>query len=117
MFQAIGFNSASLGGEAQKTDILRHLMEDFAKPALDLRPSRVGQPDIIGGAYQYLITRFAASAGRKAGEFHSPAEVSDLIARLVAPQEGEESRDPGRSSRGSPATRTSRMPTDCNATR
>ncbi len=117
MFQAIGFNSASLGGEAQKTDILRHLMEDFAKPALDLRPSRVGQPDIIGGAYQYLITRFAASAGRKTGEFHSPAEVSDLIARLVAPQEGEESRDPGRSSRGSPATRTSRMPAACNATR
>ncbi|MBR29190.1 MAG: type I restriction-modification system subunit M [Rhodobacteraceae bacterium] len=94
VFQDISFNSNKLGDEEQKNDILRHLLEDFAKPALDLRPSRVGRLDIIGGAYEYLISRFAASAGKKAGEFYTPAEVSDLIARLVDPQEGDEICDP-----------------------
>jgi len=94
VFQDISFNSNKLGDEEQKNDILRHLLEDFAKPALDLRPSRVGQLDIIGGAYEYLISRFAATAGKKAGEFYTPAEVSSLMARLVDPQEGDDICDP-----------------------
>ncbi len=94
VFQDISFNSNKLGDEEQKNDILRHLIEDFAKPALDLRPSRVGKLDIIGGAYEYLISRFAASAGKKAGEFYTPAEVSELMARLVDPQPGDEICDP-----------------------
>src|SRR5690606_27681502 len=60
----------------------------------DLRPSRVGKLDIIGGAYEYLISRFAASAGKKAGEFYTPAEVSTLMAKLVEPQEGDDICDP-----------------------
>jgi type I restriction enzyme M protein len=59
-----------------------------------MRPSRVGDLDIIGGAYEFLISRFAASAGKKAGEFYTPAEVSMLMARLVEPQEGDEICDP-----------------------
>jgi type I restriction enzyme M protein len=94
VFQDISFNSNKLGDEEQKNDILRHLLEDFAKPTLDLRPSRVGQLDIIGGAYEYLISRFAATAGKKAGEFYTPAEVSTLMARLVDPQEGDDICDP-----------------------
>lgn len=94
VFQDISFNSSKLGDEEQKNDILRHLLEDFAKPALDLRPSRVGQLDIIGGAYEYLISRFAASAGKKAGEFYTPAEVSGLMAQLVDPQPGDDICDP-----------------------
>lgn len=94
VFQDISFNSNKLGDEDQKNDILRHLLEDFAKPALDLRPSRVGNLDIIGGAYEYLISRFAATAGKKAGEFYTPAEVSELMARLVDPQEGDDICDP-----------------------
>jgi len=94
VFQDISFNANKLGDEEQKNDILRHLMEDFAKPTLDMRPSRVGTLDIIGGAYEFLISRFAATAGKKAGEFYTPAEVSMLIARLVEPQEGDEICDP-----------------------
>ena len=80
VFQDISFNSNKLGDAEQKNDILRHLLEDFAKPSLDLRPSRVGALDIIGGAYEYLISRFAATAGKKAGEFYTPAEISELMA-------------------------------------
>ena len=94
VFQDISFNSNKLGDEQQKNDILRHLLEDFAKPALNLRPSRVGQLDIIGNAYEFLIKNFASTSGKKAGEFYTPPEVSSLMARLMAPKEGDEICDP-----------------------
>lgn len=94
VFQDIGFNSTKLGEEAQKNDILRHLLEDFAKPELNLRPSRVGTLDVIGNAYEFLIKNFASSSGKKAGEFYTPPEVSQLMALLVDPQEGDEICDP-----------------------
>lgn len=94
VFQDISFNSNKLGDEQQKNDILRHLLEDFAKPALDLRPSRVGTLDVIGNAYEFLIKNFASTSGKKAGEFYTPPEVSSLMARLMTPQEGDEICDP-----------------------
>ena len=94
VFQDISFNSTKLGDEQQKNELLRTLLEDFHKPALNLRPSRVGALDIIGNAYEYLIKQFAADSGRKAGEFYTPPEVSTLMARLVDPQEGDEICDP-----------------------
>jgi type I restriction enzyme M protein len=42
VFQDISFNSNRLGEEKQKNDLLRHLLEDFGKPELNLRPSRIG---------------------------------------------------------------------------
>jgi len=94
VFQDISFNTDKLGEEKQKNTILRHLLEDFAKPELNLRPSRVGSLDVIGNAYEYLIKLFAAGGGQKAGEFYTPPEVSDLIAELLAPQEGDAICDP-----------------------
>jgi type I restriction enzyme M protein len=94
VFQDISFNSTKLGDEQQKNDILRHLLEDFAKPALNLRESRVGTLDVIGNAYEFLIKNFASTSGKKAGEFYTPPEVSTLMARLMAPQEGDEICDP-----------------------
>ena len=94
VFQDISFNSNKLGEEKQKNDLLRQLLEDFAKPTLNLRPSRIGSLDVIGNAYEYLIKNFAADAGRKAGEFYTPPEVSELMARIMAPQEGDEICDP-----------------------
>lgn len=40
--------------------------------------------DVIGDAYEYLIGQFASDAGKKAGEFYTPHEVSDMMARIVA---------------------------------
>jgi type I restriction enzyme M protein len=94
VFQDISFNSNKLGDEQQKNDILRHLLEDFAKPELNLRPSRVGELDVIGNAYEYLIKNFASTSGKKAGEFYTPPEVSSLMARLMVPKEGDEICDP-----------------------
>lgn len=94
VFQDISFNTDKLGEEKQKNTILRHLLEDFAKPALNLKPSRVHALDIIGNAYEYLIKNFAASGGQKAGEFYTPPEVSSLMATLLNPQPGDSICDP-----------------------
>lgn len=94
VFQDISFNSNKLGEEDQKNDILRHLLEDFAKEELDLRPSHVGALDVIGGAYEFLISRFASEGGKSAGEFYTPAEVSTLMSHLVEPQESDQICDP-----------------------
>ncbi len=94
VFQDISFNTDKLGEEKQKNTILRHLLDDFSKPELNLRPSRIGSLDIIGNAYEYLIKLFAAGGGQKAGEFYTPPEVSDLIAEILDPQEGDTISDP-----------------------
>jgi type I restriction enzyme M protein len=95
VFRNIDFNSeASLGQTRERNTRLKSLLEDFNDPRLDLRPSRVGNADVIGDAYEFLIGKFAAGAGKKAGEFYTPPEVSQLIARLVDPQPGERICDP-----------------------
>ena len=66
----------------QKNTILRELLKDFAKPELDLKPSKVGTLDIIGNAYEYLIKNFAASGGQKAGEFYTPPEVCKSMVKI-----------------------------------
>jgi len=93
VFRNIDFNSeANLGQTRQRNKRLINLLEDFA--ALDLKPDNNGDMDIVGDVYEYLIEKFAASAGKKAGEFYTPAEVSETLARLVAPQKGDRICDP-----------------------
>lgn len=95
VFRNIDFNSeARLGNTQQRNRILKNLLDDFADKRLDLRPSRIGNLDVIGNAYEYLIGRFAARAGKKAGEFYTPPEVSLLLARLLDPRPGERICDP-----------------------
>ena len=95
VFRNIDFNSeAKLGQTRQRNQRLKTLLEDFASKKLDLRPARVGHMDIVGDVYEYLIARFAAQAGKKAGEFYTPAEVSETLVRLVDPREGDRICDP-----------------------
>jgi len=95
VFRNIDFNSESrLGNTRQRNRILKLMLEDFGDPKLNLRPSRIGSLDIIGGAYEYLIGRFAADAGKKAGEFYTPPEVSILLSKLLDPKPGERICDP-----------------------
>jgi type I restriction enzyme M protein len=94
VFRNIDFNSESnLGRVKDRNRRLKNVLEDFAKPALDLRPTRVSE-DIIGECYIYLISRFASDAGKKAGEFYTPAAVSRLLARLAGPVSGNTICDP-----------------------
>ena len=66
VFRNIDFNSeSSLGQTRERNTRLKSLLEDFHDPRLDLRPSRVGNLDVIGDAYEYLIGKFAAGAGKR----------------------------------------------------
>ncbi|MCD6389458.1 MAG: type I restriction-modification system subunit M [Desulfobulbaceae bacterium] len=107
VFRNIDFNSeTNLGLARQRNTRLKNLLKDLVD--LDLRPEAVGHMDIIGDVYEYLIARFAATAGKKAGEFYTPAEVSETLARLVAPKPGERICDPACGS-GSLLIRTARQ--------
>jgi len=100
VFRNIDFNSeANLGKVKDRNRRLKNLLEDFHKPQLDLRPSRVPE-DVIGDTYIYLIERFATDAGKKAGEFYTPHAVSELVARLAAPEPGDTICDPACGSGG-----------------
>lgn len=92
IFRNISFNSSNLGDEKDKNTRLKNLLLDFK--ALDLTPSHLEQKDIIGDAYEFLIANFASDAGKKAGEFYTPSEVSTLIAKLTKSKPGARIYDP-----------------------
>lgn len=94
IFQNIDFNTSKLGEPKDKNTRLKNLLLDFNKEALDLRPSHLAGSDIIGGAYEYLISNFASDAGKKAGEFYTPSEVSTLLAKLTQSKPGSRICDP-----------------------
>jgi len=94
IFQNINFNSSVLGDTKDKNSRLKNLLLDFNKESLDLRPSHLEGTDIIGGAYMFLIENFASDAGKKAGEFFTPKEVSTLIAKLTKSKPGSRICDP-----------------------
>jgi type I restriction enzyme M protein len=93
VFRNIDFASeANLGQVKDRNRRLRNLLDDFV--VLDLRPSNLEGNDVIGDAYEYLIDKFASDAGKKAGEFYTPGQVSTLLAKLVEPQAGNRICDP-----------------------
>lgn len=92
IFRNISFNSSNLGDAKDKNTRLKNLLTDFSE--LDLKPSHLEKNDIIGDAYEFLISNFASDAGKKAGEFYTPAQVSTLIAKLTKSQPGARIYDP-----------------------
>ena len=92
IFRNISFNSSNLGDVKDKNTRLKNLLLDFS--AMDLTPSHLENNDLIGDAYEFLISNFASEAGKKAGEFFTPSEVSTLLARLTKSKEGARICDP-----------------------
>lgn len=81
LFDDVDLQSSKLGRSVDDKNkiiskIILHLSEiDFK---LDDQ-----EQDILGDAYEYLIAQFASSAGKKAGEFYTPQQVSKILARIV----------------------------------
>jgi len=95
IFRNVDFNSeVKLGNTKERNSSLKNLLEDFANEKLDLRPSMLKGNDVIGDAYEYLISHFASDAGKKGGEFFTPSAVSTLLAKLVEAKEGDRIYDP-----------------------
>lgn len=80
IFDTINRNLTALAPSSnERTKILRRLMI-----AIKDIPTVNTEYDVLGYVYEYLISQFSAGAGKKSGEFFTPAEVSTVIARIVA---------------------------------
>ncbi|MDJ0379485.1 class I SAM-dependent DNA methyltransferase [Streptomyces sp. G-G2] len=71
---------------------LRSLIRHFS--LYQLRNEDFEFPDMLGAAYEYLLGRFADSAGQRGGEFYTPREVVRMMVRLVDPEAGDSVYDP-----------------------
>jgi type I restriction enzyme M protein len=72
----------------------KDLLDHFNQPRFMLVNDNFEFPDLLGAAYEYLIKFFADSAGKKGGEFYTPAEVVRLLVQLTKPQAGHTIYDP-----------------------
>lgn len=72
----------------------KDLLDHFNKPQFVLVNDNFEFPDLLGAAYEYLIKFFADSAGKKGGEFYTPAEVVRLLVQLTKPEAGDTIYDP-----------------------
>ena len=78
----------------------KDLLDHFNQPNFVLINDNFEFPDLLGAAYEYLIKFFADSAGKKGGEFYTPAEVVRLLVQLTKPQAGNTIYDPTAGSGG-----------------
>ncbi|MBT9609543.1 MAG: N-6 DNA methylase [Aquabacterium sp.] len=87
----INFNR-KIGQNTLDDDTLVNFIQNFEK--IPLRDDDFEFPDLLGAAYEWLIKHFADSAGKKAGEFYTPAEVVRICVEICDPQEGMSVYDP-----------------------
>lgn len=78
----------------------KDLLDHFNQPQFVLVNDNFEFPDLLGAAYEFLIKYFADSAGKKGGEFYTPAEVVRLLVQLTKPQAGNTVYDPTAGSGG-----------------
>ena len=83
VLKRINFNR-KIGQRTLDDDTLSNFIQNFEK--IPLRDENFEFPDLLGAAYEYLIKYFADSAGKKGGEFYTPAEVVRTLVEVVDPQ-------------------------------
>ena len=81
LFDDMDLNASKLGKtEADRSALISKVMLKINDINFHYEDAEI---DVLGDAYEYLIGQFAASAGKKAGEFYTPQQVSKLLAKLV----------------------------------
>ena len=82
LFDDVDLTSSKLGSsEKKKNDVIVEVLTLLKGIDFKLEDSK---SDLLGDAYEYLIGEFAAGAGKKGGEFYTPAQVSRLLAQIVS---------------------------------
>jgi type I restriction enzyme M protein len=80
LFSEINLNSEKLGKTLrERNDKLCKVITKIAEGIADFSTDS----DTLGDAYEYLIGKFAAGSGKKAGEFYTPQEISTILSRIV----------------------------------
>ncbi|OGQ93151.1 MAG: DNA methyltransferase [Deltaproteobacteria bacterium RIFOXYA12_FULL_61_11] len=87
----VDFNATTHGQRDLDDDRLSNLIEAISTKRLGLDDV---EADIIGKSYEYLIRKFAEGGGQSAGEFYTPGEVGEIMARVLAPEPGMDIYDP-----------------------
>lgn len=83
LFDDFDVNSKSIGETvAKRNKVLLALLDGVAK--MPLYSMEGINADLFGDAYEYLMGMYAANAGKKGGQYFTPADVSELLARLGA---------------------------------
>lgn len=81
LFEDMDLNSTKLGKSPEaRNEIIAKVLSHLDKIDFKLENTEI---DVLGDAYEYLIGQFASGAGKKAGEFYTPQEVSKVLAKLV----------------------------------
>jgi len=81
LFEDLDLTSTKLGRTAEaKNDLISKVLVHLAGIDFELDKA---DSDVLGDAYEYLIGQFASGAGKKAGEFYTPREVSTILAQIV----------------------------------
>lgn len=87
----VDFNATTHGQRDLADDRLSNLIEAISTKRLGLKDV---EADIIGKSYEYLIRKFAEGGGQSAGEFYTPGEVGEIMARVLECEPGMEIYDP-----------------------
>ena len=82
LFEDMDLNSTKLGrGAEQRDSLILSVLKKLERIDFELENSNT---DVLGDAYEYLIGKFAEGAGKKAGEFYTPQQVSTILSKIVA---------------------------------
>lgn len=81
LFDDMDLKSTKLGKEVkERSRVIGRVLSSIDSLELDFDDAQI---DVLGDAYEYLIGMFAQTAGKKAGEFYTPQQVSKILARLI----------------------------------
>lgn len=81
LFSDMDLNSSRLGNNVSaRTKLISKVMMNLSE--LPFVHSEL-EIDMLGDAYEYMIGQFAATAGKKAGEFYTPQQISKILAKIV----------------------------------
>ncbi len=81
LFSDMDLNNNKLGKDVKSRSILiSRVMERIDELSFMFEQSKI---DVLGDAYEYLIGKFASSAGKKAGEYYTPTQVSTILAKII----------------------------------
>ena len=89
VFVTLQTGLSKLGDATSQTRSVRDLIHLVQTIAMHTRQDY----DVLGYIYEDLISKFASSAGKKAGEFYTPRAVTDFMAQMIRPRIGERMAD------------------------
>lgn len=81
LFEDLDLNSTKIGRSVSaRNEIIVQILNYLDK--IDFKLEEI-DADVLGDAYEYLIAKFAAGAGKSAGEFYTPQQVSKVLSKIV----------------------------------